>query len=112
MPLIGRRVPNIQHLEVEALEHTPNVRMIVDADHHPALAAPHEVGHPLVVLKRKVDSIAGSLTVRWVHVVERVRTVVALGAVKPGEIFDVGACFVLAAGRENIYTLHPLRSSD
>jgi len=55
--------------------------MVVDADHHLALATSHKVGHALVVLKRKVDAIALCLPVRRVHVVEGVGPVVALGAV-------------------------------
>lgn len=71
--------------EVEAIEGSADVRVIVDADHYPALAAPHEVGHPLVLLEREVDAVAGGLPVRRVHVEERVRSIVALGAIEPGQ---------------------------
>ena len=61
-------------------KHPPNVRVVVDADHHLAFAAPHKVSHALVVFKREVDAVASSLLVRRVHVVEGVRPVVALCA--------------------------------
>lgn len=41
-----------------------DVRVIVDADQHLALATPHEVGHPLVVIEGEVDSVAGGLPFR------------------------------------------------
>jgi len=85
---------------MEALEHTADVRMIVDADHHLAFAAVHKVSHPLVIFEREVDSVAGGLPVRWVHVMEGVGTVVAFSAFKPGKIFDVGAGQALPGGRE------------
>lgn len=85
---------------MEAFEHTADVRMIVDADHHLSFAPAHEVGHPFVVLKRKVDAIAGGLPVRRIHVMEGVGTVVAFRTFKPGEIFDVGAGQALPRGRE------------
>jgi len=85
---------------VETLKHTPNVRMVVDAYHYLAFAAAHEVSHPLIVLERKVHPIAGGLPVRRVHVVEGVGTVVAFGAFKPREIFDVGTRQTLPGGRE------------
>lgn len=84
MPLVRRRITDVQLLEVEPIERLPYVRMIVDTDHHPALAPPHEVGHPLVLLEWEVDAIARGLPVRRVHVEERVRSVVALGTVEGG----------------------------
>lgn len=76
---------------MEALEHTPDVRMIVDADHDLALAPAHEVGHLLVLLEREVDPIPLSLPVRRIHVEERVRPVVTLSAFEPGQALNVGA---------------------
>ncbi|MNT99771.1 hypothetical protein D3C72_2427090 [compost metagenome] len=58
--------------------------MIVDAYHDLTPAPAHEVGHAFIVFKRKINTIAGSLPVRRIHVVESVGTVVALGAIKPG----------------------------
>lgn len=57
LPLVRIGITDIQCLEVEALENTTNVRMVVDADHHFAFAAAHEGGHPFVILKRKVHPI-------------------------------------------------------
>ena len=74
--------------------------MVVDADHHLAFAAAHEVCHSFVILERKVHSIAGGLPVRWIHVVEGVGPVVAFSAFKPGKVFDVGAGQALPSGRE------------
>ena len=76
------------------------VVLVVDADHHFAFAAAHEVGHPLVVLERKVHSVAGGLPVRRIHVVEGMGAVVAFSAFKPGKVFDAGAGQALPSGRE------------
>lgn len=84
LSLVGRGVPDIQRFEVEAFENTPDVRVVVDADHHPALAAPHEHGHLLVVLEGEVDTVTCRLPVRRVHVVKRVRSIVAFSAFQPG----------------------------
>lgn len=65
LPLVGRSVANVQRLKVNPLEHPADVRVIIDADHHLALAAPHEVGHSLVVVEGEVDAVAGGLPVRW-----------------------------------------------
>jgi hypothetical protein len=85
---------------VEARKHTPYVWVVVDADHHLALAATHEVGHSLVVLEWKVNAVAGGLPVRRVHVVEGLGTVVAFSAFKPREVFDVSTGQTLPGGRE------------
>ncbi|KMN16869.1 hypothetical protein TU85_24785 [Pseudomonas helleri] len=74
--------------------------MVVDADHHLAFAAPHKVGHKLVVFKREVHTVPSGLPVRWVHVVEGVRPVVALCALKPGQVFDIGAGQALPGCRQ------------
>jgi len=74
--------------------------MIVNAYHHLASTATHEVDHPLIVLERKIHAVTGGLPVRRVHVMERVRPVVAFGAVKPREVFDVGTRQALPGGRE------------
>lgn len=76
---------------MKAFEYTADFWMIVDADHHFAFAAAHEIGHSFVVLKRKVHAVAAGLPVRWIHVVEGVSAVVALCALKPGEVFNVSA---------------------
>lgn len=83
---------------MEARKHAADVRMIVDADHYLAFTAAHEVGHEFVVFKGKVHPIAGGLPVRRVHVVKGVGTVIAFGAFKPGEIFDVGTRQTLPGG--------------
>ena len=100
LPLVGCGVADVQSLEVEALEHAADVRVVVNAHHHLAFAAPHEVGHSFVVLKWKVHSVACGLPVRWVHVVKGMGTVVTFGAFKPVEVFDVGAGQALPGGRE------------
>lgn len=91
LTLIGVAVTDVQRLEMKAFEHPADFRMVVDADHHLAFAAPHEVGHTLVVLERKIHAIPGGLPIRRVHVVKGMGTVVAFCAFKPWEIFDVGA---------------------
>lgn len=83
---------------METLKCPPDVWMVVDADHHPALAAPHEVSHALVLLVREIQAVAGGLPVRRVHVEERVRSIVALGAGEPGQVLDVGPGETLPGG--------------
>ena len=85
---------------MKPIKHSPDVRVVVDADHHLAFATPHKVSHPLVIFKREVHSVSSGLPVRRVHVVEDVRAVVALCALKPGEIFDVGPGQTLPGGRK------------
>ena len=85
---------------MEAFKHAADIRMVVDADHHLAFATAHEIGHPFVVFEREIHAIAGSLPVRRIHVVERVGTVVAFSAFKPGKIFDVGAGQALPRSRQ------------
>lgn len=84
---------------MEAPEHPPDVRVIIDADHL-AFATAHEVGHALVVLERKIHTITGGLPVRRVHVMEGMGAVVAFRTFKQGELFDVGAGQALPGGRE------------
>lgn len=76
---------------MEAIEDAPDVRVIVDADHHLALTPAHEVGHALILLEKEIHAIAGGLPVRRVHVEERVRSIIAFGASEPGQVLDVGA---------------------
>lgn len=109
-PRFCRGVADIRCLEVEAVERPPDVRVVVDADHHPPLGAPHEVGHTLVLLGWKVDAVAVGLPVRWVHVEERVCSIIALGTIEPGQVFDVGASQALPGGREVLIDAHHLGS--
>lgn len=76
---------------MKTIEYLPDARVVVDADHHLALAPAHEVGHALVLIEGEGDAVAGGLPVRGVHVEKRVRSIVALGAGEPGEVLDVGA---------------------
>jgi len=85
---------------VEALEHAPDVRMIVDADHDLALAPAHEVGQ---LLEWEVDPIPLGLPVRRIHVEERVRPVVPFGAVEPGQALNVGAGEALPGCRQVLF---------
>lgn len=90
LPLIGQAVTNIHHLEMKTFKDTADIGMIIDADHHLSLATPHEVSNALVVLKGKVHTVACCLPVRRIHIVKCVGTVVAFGAVQPGQVFNVG----------------------
>ena len=63
--------------------------MVVDAEHHPALASAHKFGYPFVVLKTKLDPIPRHLPVRRVHIVEGMRPVITLGAFIPRQIFYI-----------------------
>lgn len=45
LALVCVAVADLQAFDVEAVEGSPDVRVVVDADHHLALAAAHEVGH-------------------------------------------------------------------
>lgn len=98
--MVGVAIADIQRLEMKALEHTADVRVVVDANHHFSFAAAHEVGHPLVVLEQKVHPITCGLPVRRVHVMEGMGAVVTFSAFKPREVFDVGARKALPRGRE------------
>lgn len=91
LPRIRSTVTNVHHLEVKPRKHPPDIRVIVDADHHLAFAAPHKVDHALVILKWKIQAVAGRLPVRWIHVVERMDTVVALSTFKPAKVFNISA---------------------
>lgn len=88
---------------MKTLEHPPDVRVVIDADHHLPLAAPHEVGHTLVVLEGEIHPIALGLPVRRVHVEKGVRPVIPLGTVQPGQILDVDAGQALPGGREVLF---------
>ncbi|MNE19827.1 hypothetical protein D3C80_1129240 [compost metagenome] len=77
--------------------------MVVDADHHLALAAAHEVRHAFVFLEREIHAIAGGLPVRRVHVEERVRSIIAFGASEPGQVLDVGAGEALPGSRQILF---------
>ena len=70
LPLIRGGVPDLGRLKMKPFKYPPNVRMIVDTDHHLSFAAPHKVGHAFVVFKREVHAVASGLPVRRVHVVE------------------------------------------
>lgn len=98
LALVRIGVANIQVLEMEAVEGTPDIWVVVDADHHLALAPSHEVGHPLVLLEGEVHAIAGGLPVRRVHVEEGVRSIVALRAGEPGQVLDIGTGEALPCG--------------
>ena len=91
MPLIGIAVPDVQRLKMKAIEHSPDIWVIVDADHHLALAAAHEVSHPLIVLEREIHAVTGGLPVRRVHIEEGVRAVVFCNANIPRKVLDGGA---------------------
>lgn len=80
MPQVRRAIANVQKLEVEAVEDSTDIEMVVDADHHPDLAAPQVVGHALVLLEWEVDAVAGGLPARGVHAEECVRSIIALRA--------------------------------
>ena len=100
MPLVRVAVADVQGFEAEAFKHAADVWMVVDADHHLALAATHEVGHPLVVLDRKVHAVAGGLPVIRAPVVKRLRTIIAFSTFKQVEVFDVSTGQALRGGRE------------
>ena len=95
---VGVTVADIQALIMEATEHSSNIRLIIDTDHHPALASPHKLSHALVLLEREVHTIASGLPVEWIHVEERMRSIVALGTVEPGQVLDVGTGEALPRG--------------
>lgn len=85
---------------MEPLEDSPNVRMVVDADHDLPFATSHELGDALIVFKGKIHAIACRLPVRRIHVVKGVGTVVALSAVQPRKVLNVGAGQPLPSGRQ------------
>lgn len=76
---------------MEAIERSADVWVVIEADHHPALATTHELRHVLVLLEWEIHAISGSLPIWRVHVEKRVCSIIALGTVEPGQILDVGA---------------------
>ena len=87
LPLFRGAVPNIHRLKVKALDHPPYIRVIVNAAPHLAFTAAHEVGHPLIVIKRKVHAVPCRLLTRRAHIVEGMGPVITYGALKPGHVF-------------------------
>lgn len=61
---------------MKLVKHMPDIRVVVDATHHLALAAPHEIGHQLIVLKGEVHYIASGLPVKRIHAVKGARPIV------------------------------------
>jgi hypothetical protein len=88
---------------MEAFEHPPNVGMIFDADHYLAFARTHKVRHSRVILERKIHSIPCCFPVRRFHVVKRMRSVVALNAVIPRQVLDIGLRQALPGGRQVLF---------
>lgn len=85
---------------MEAFKHSANIRVIVDADHDLPLATPHKVSHSLVTLKGKIHPVAGRLPVGRIHIVEGMGAVIALGTLKPAQIFNIGAGHTLPRCRK------------
>src|SRR5450830_469591 len=81
-------VLNIQSHHVKAPKSAPDIRMVVDTHHYLTLAATHDAGHLLVLLKAKINPITFRLPVRWIEVEKRVRPVIALHACLPSLVFD------------------------
>ena len=100
LPQVRVAIADIQALEVKAVEGTSDVRVIVDADHNPALAAAHEIGNALVLLEWEVHAISGGLPVGRVHIKERVGAIVSLGTVEPAQVLDIRASETLPRGRQ------------
>lgn len=67
-------MPDLSRLKIKALKQPPNVRVVVDADHHFHFTAQHKVNHVLVVFKREFHAVASGLPLRWGHVVEGVNS--------------------------------------
>ncbi len=88
---------------MEPFKQASYVRVVIDADHHLSFACPHEISHALVVLERKIYTIPSRLPVRRVHVMEGVRPVVTLGALKPRQVLDVGARQTLPGRRKVLF---------
>jgi hypothetical protein len=82
-------VPNVQAFHVVAGESLADIGVVVNAHHHPALAAPHELGHRQVLLEREVHAVPLGFPIRRIHVVEGVRPVVTLDTFQPGQVLDI-----------------------
>ena len=100
LPLIRSAIPNIYRLKVKALKHPPDIRVVIDTDHHLPFAAAHEIRHPFVVLKRKVHPIPCGLPVRRVHVVKRMWPVIPFSTLKPGQVLHISARQALPSRRQ------------
>src|SRR5260364_159922 len=62
--------------------------MVIDRDHHLALAVAHDFGYTLILLEFEGDIVACHLPIRWIKVKEGVGPVVALYTVLPVKVLD------------------------
>lgn len=84
-------IADIQRLKPTPFKHSPDIRVIVDANHHFALACPNEVGNSLVFIKAKLGPVP-LVFQYWVgHIVKGMGPILLLGALQPRKILDVCA---------------------
>ena len=88
---VGHAVLNPQLVHRQTVEDAADIRVIVDADHHLAAAAPHDRSHRLVLVQLERDAVAFYLPIGRIKVKERVGPVVALDALLPVQVLDRGA---------------------
>ena len=76
MGALADDVADFHFLHVQAREHLPDGRVVVDAQQGFALQPAHRLGHGLVLREREVHPVALGLPVRGVQVEEGVRPVI------------------------------------
>ena len=76
---------DIQSHHRKTVEHTQNIRMVMNTDHHLSLTCPHEFGHLFVLLDTEIHAIALSLPVRRGVVLKCMGSVVTPHARAPKE---------------------------
>ncbi len=89
--IVPDTVLDVQCKYRQAGEHFPDIWMVINADHRPALDVSHQAGHLDILLPFKRNAVALGLPVRRIHVKEGVGAIVAAQAFLPGEVLDVGA---------------------
>lgn len=89
--LQANRVLDRHRLDVESIEHPPDLRVIVQAHDRPPLERPQALGHPLVLLERKRNAITGRVEIRRIQVEQRMRAIVSIDALGPIQALDIRA---------------------
>lgn len=79
----------VVYLMSNSFKRLTDLRVVIDADHHPALSAPHEVSHGQVLVELETHAVPRSLPVGRGHVMERMRTVVPLGTFEPRQVLNI-----------------------
>lgn len=81
--LQANRVLDRHRLNLKSVEHSPDFRVIIQANDRAALEGPQVIGHLLVLLKRKRNAVTRGVEIRRIQVEQRVRAIVTINALGP-----------------------------